>query len=296
MDSLTPGTPDIAHDEYTNRFLAVYPVHCERRKARPEQRLLHTHDGYEIYYCLRGYGSYIVGDSLYPLHPGTLTLIRPHVIHRPYAKPEQDLHRYVLSIDDSYMDTIRAACRTSAPAFDRLLSAATPGGGDHFLLSTAQQAEAERLLAGLELALQRKTIGDELQVLIHTTELLLLLLALRDPSASQALAPTEDEQIIAAVVTYLIAHYQEPLRLDDLLPLFPLSRSRLLLLFKEITGTTIKQFLTDYRMNMAKHLLLTTTQPVTEVALNCGFGDISHFHLRFKQETGRTPLHYRNKR
>jgi len=292
-DSSTDRAADIAQDDYTNRFLAAYPIHCERRTVRPEQRLLHTHDGYEIYYCLHGYGSYVVGDSLFPLHPGTLTLIRPHVIHRPYAKPEQELHRYVLSIDDSYMETIRAACRASAPEFDRLLSAASPGTGGHYLLSTLQQAEAERLLAELEQALRRKEIGDELQALISTTQLLLLLLALRDPSGSRTVARSEDEQIIAGVLAYLVAHYQQPLQIDDLLPLFPLSRSRLLFLFKEVTGTTIKQFLTEYRLNLAKRLLLTTTLAVTEVAMNCGFGDMSHFHHVFKQETGRTPLQYR---
>lgn len=73
---------------------------------------------------------------------------------------------------------------------------------------------------------------------------------------------------------------------------FSVSRSRLFNLFKETTGSTIKQFLSDYRLNKAKRLLAESDLPVTEVAAATGFGDISHF-LACSKGTALTPKQYR---
>ena len=47
-------------------------------------------------------------------------------------------------------------------------------------------------------------------------------------------------------------------------------------------------------MEEAKHLLLTTTLNVTEIADSVGFADYNNFIQRFKQMVGITPAAYRN--
>ncbi|RIE05329.1 hypothetical protein D3H35_01020 [Cohnella faecalis] len=39
------------------------------------QKTLHAHEGFELYLCVSGSGFYMVGDRLFPLHAGTLTVI-----------------------------------------------------------------------------------------------------------------------------------------------------------------------------------------------------------------------------
>ncbi|MCL6457495.1 MAG: AraC family transcriptional regulator [Gorillibacterium sp.] len=293
MEPNEPEQPaSIALDEYTNHFLAEYPVHCQLRTVPLGQRLLHSHNGYEFYLCLQGSGSYIVGDRLYPLHPGTLTVISPHVIHRPYVSPNHELHRYVVSIDESYLEPIQVACRSSELSLGKLLTDADCGSS-HFFLTVQQHSQLEVLFAELEHALHTRRVSNELTVLKNITDLFILILRLREDPDSMTAVKSENEQIIAGVLSYLIEHYQETFYIDDLLPLFPVSRSRLFQLFREITGNTIKQFLTEYRLNIAKQMLLQTDLPVTEVASTNGFGDMSHFFHVFKKETGLTPKQYR---
>ena len=63
--------------------------------------------------------------------------------------------------------------------------------------------------------------------------------------------------------------------------------------FKEETGKSFKQYLTDLRFSFAKKLLEHTDASVTEIAAQCGFGDLSHFMAEFKKRYGLTPKGYR---
>lgn len=68
------------------------------------------------------------------------------------------------------------------------------------------------------------------------------------------------------------------------------SESYLMRSFKKETGQTIKQYLTDYRMNKAKILLLELS--VTDTAFAVGFNNSNYFSTVFKKYTGFTPQQY----
>lgn len=60
-----------------------------------------------------------------------------------------------------------------------------------------------------------------------------------------------------------------------------------------ITGMSLYQYVLQRRLNRAAELLLTTQQPVSEIAMNLGFHSASHFSGFFKKVTGTTPAQYR---
>ncbi|MDF2926155.1 MAG: hypothetical protein K0R57_5069 [Paenibacillaceae bacterium] len=277
-------------DEYTNRFLTEYPVHCELRTMPLGN--LHSHKGFEIYLCLQGKGSYIVGDRLYPLHSGTLTIIHPHVSHRPVSESPRELHRYVLSVDEAYLERLSGACPDINGGITALL-AETGSQSSHLFLTVTHLAQFRSLLAELTGLLQLRPPYFELQMLKLMSELLLLIIEIRGQLPAVGLSRSENERLIDEVLAHLITHYQEDLRIEDLLRQFPVSRSRLFGLFKQTTGSTITQFLTEFRIHKAKNLLADTALPITEIAARTGFGDLSHYFNVFKRQTGMTPKQYR---
>ncbi|NOU65740.1 helix-turn-helix domain-containing protein [Paenibacillus sp. LMG 31461] len=285
---------NFAIDDYTNHFLATYPVYCEFRTIPLDQehQLLHSHNGYEIYLVLQGTGTYIVGDRLYPLHAGSLTIIHPNVIHRPFHGHSKEFHRYVFSIDESYLDQLHTICKLSDLSIPRLLAERHPDSS-HFFLSAPQLDRVQTLLTELTQALVRQEMGYELAVLRCIADFFLFSFGLQNEYTTTL--TTGDHYLARDVLSYLIAHYQEPLHIEDLVTRFPVSRSQLFTLFKETTGTTIKQFLIEYRLNKAKRLLMESDLAISEVSAAVGFGDMSHFFHVFKKETGLTPKQYRVK-
>ncbi len=64
--------------------------------------------------------------------------------------------------------------------------------------------------------------------------------------------------------------------------------------FKEETGMTPLEYLTNMRMNYAQGLLLQETYvSVVDVAEKCGYGDSFYFSRLFKKKFGVSPLKYR---
>ncbi len=73
------------------------------------------------------------------------------------------------------------------------------------------------------------------------------------------------------------------------------SSSYLSHLFKEITGSTVIEYLTKTRIRAAKKLLKETQSKVYEIAEAVGFSDYHYFGIVFKKITGLAPLEYRDK-
>lgn len=75
---------------------------------------------------------------------------------------------------------------------------------------------------------------------------------------------------------------------------FYISERKLRTIFKQETGKTINDFLTDVRIGKAKELLCDTDEPIKKVAYHVGY-DTRNFEKQFKKLTGMTPLEWRNK-
>lgn len=72
-----------------------------------------------------------------------------------------------------------------------------------------------------------------------------------------------------------------------------ISRYHFLRTFKRVTGVTPHQWLLRARLADAANRLATSREPVTGIALDAGFEDLSHFIHSFRAEFGVSPRQYR---
>ena len=102
-----------------------------------------------------------------------------------------------------------------------------------------------------------------------------------------------DWRRVRLVREYLDAHFAEDVSLEQLAHLAAVSPFHLLRIFRRDVGLTPHAYFTQVRVSQAKSLLLSGL-PITQVALDTGFSDQSHFTKRFKQIMGVTPGQYRS--
>ena len=75
-----------------------------------------------------------------------------------------------------------------------------------------------------------------------------------------------------------------------------LSTAHLGVLFKQETGTTIKQYVNDYRLELAKRLVAGEHFKMADISKMCGYASPGYFAKVFKSSTGLTPVEYRKQR
>jgi AraC-like DNA-binding protein len=64
-------------------------------------------------------------------------------------------------------------------------------------------------------------------------------------------------------------------------------------IIKKETGKSLRSYITYYRLQIAKNLLLTTNQSISEISYSTGFCSPAYFIKTFKESTGSTPTKYR---
>jgi len=101
---------------------------------------------------------------------------------------------------------------------------------------------------------------------------------------------------IARIKEYLLAHHADPdLLVETVAAGVGLSESYLCTLFKQACGLTVKDYLTQVRIERAKELLHHTSDKLQAVALGVGFRDANYFSTVFKREVGLTPREWRER-
>ena len=93
----------------------------------------------------------------------------------------------------------------------------------------------------------------------------------------------------------LDTRYMEPLTSQIIARELRVSVSSLQNHFKKVNGISVHQYLTNKRIERAKHLLLTTDEKLITIARQVGYKDVEYFTRIFEQTSGMTPNEYRKR-
>jgi AraC-like DNA-binding protein len=110
---------------------------------------------------------------------------------------------------------------------------------------------------------------------------------------SRRTSPAHHHGRMTQVLRYMAARSAAPHTLADLARMAKLSPYHFLRTFKATTGVTPHQWLLRARLREAATRLAGTKQPVTDIALDVGFEDLSNFTRSFHAEFGASPRQYR---
>lgn len=149
----------------------------------------------------------------------------------------------------------------------------------------ALRAEAWALLEEVGRGLER-----DLDAASRGAERLLLLLSNRGATASSGGLLAWQRR---RVENFVAEHLAEPLRLEDLALTAELSVSHFSRLFKQSYGCSPHVYVMRQRVDLARRLMLTTDEPLSQIALACGLSDQSHLSKLFRKVAGQSPRAWR---
>jgi AraC-like DNA-binding protein len=151
-----------------------------------------------------------------------------------------------------------------------------------------------RIFADAELArLENDPVWFEQQALDLAAEAARLA---ADGARSEAAPSYRDQQRIAATLRRIETTPDVSVSINELARDVAMSPYHFLRTFRCVVGMTPHQFILRTRLQRAAVQLRRSSQPVLDVALDAGFGDLSTFNRRFHRTIGMTPGAYRRRR
>lgn len=90
-------------------------------------------------------------------------------------------------------------------------------------------------------------------------------------------------------ISYIDHHYSEKITLDEVAAAAYMSSNYFSSYFRKVTGISFSEYVTRIRISHARELLRDTDKSVTEIAMECGFHNISNFYRLYKKQVGKPP-------
>lgn len=97
---------------------------------------------------------------------------------------------------------------------------------------------------------------------------------------------------LSAITQYVLDHYGEQISFDAISHIYGYSYSNFRKLFKQKSGKSPNEFLTDVRIEKAVELLYSRKYTVSEISFMVGYEDSAYFSRVFRQKKGCSPSSY----
>ncbi|RVT98125.1 AraC family transcriptional regulator [Mucilaginibacter limnophilus] len=251
----------------------------------------HFHEEYELTYIIKGHGKRYAGSHMENFSSGDLVLLGPNIPHcwKLDDEEEENAGAFVIQFTGNFLGA-DFFNRYELRYINKLLQKSKSGISFN---EDKRQEMAESLI-------RLKDEKNDFIKLIALLDILHQLAAderykLLDPNSNIATISVSEQQRINPVFAYLVDNFRKQISLDEAAGIANMTPNAFCKFFKKTTRKTFFETIIEYRINYATQQLVQTDKPVSEIALESGFGDVSHFYKTFKSKMKLSPLNYRKK-
>lgn len=254
----------------------------------------HWHEETEFLYITKGSLMLRTETDSLLLTEGNVYFINPGTVHGVFGHSEIS-HHYALLFPMSFLSFSQYdICQNEL--FAPLLSKKLLFPEDFFLSVKSRKQIGALIEKAAKLYFKSTSANTAFSIKIILLQILEILFQEHAFVCNANYSHKEDleNHSLKNVFSYIEKHYTEPITLESLAECIPLNKNYFCKFFKEKVGKTPFAYLNEYRINQAASQLLKTTAPITEVAFNNGYENISYFVRQFKHYKHCTPSEFRN--
>lgn len=260
------------------------------KDSRAQKLDYHYHEFDKLIFFLGGKVTYTVEGVTYFLQPWDVLLVQHNMIHKPEIDAGEPYERVVIWLGRDYLTERSTPEAPLDQCFDLVRER-----GFHLLRADGERRlQYMQMIRQLEDALRSQEFGafrmaDTLcqQLLIHVNREVLRSRTAQEERDSYRVDPKMEE-----VLKYVTSHLEEELSVDLLARRFFISRYYLMHRFKDVTGYTVHQYISQKRLLRAGELIRQGV-PVMKAAEQAGFSDYSTFLRAFQKTFHMSPKEFR---
>jgi AraC-like DNA-binding protein len=250
----------------------------------------HYNIEYELTLTLNSRGQRFIGDSMEAYDDGDLVLIGPRIPHTWCSRTDGGAgpthQALVLWFSESLVQSLIRP-HLELRSIQMLLDSSTRA----IEFSAGVRNKARTMIC----AMLTQTAEERLPALLQ-----LLSLLSRDKKAKPltstavTLSSAASEERIRRVVSYLHTNYRETTQIEALARIAALSPSSLHRQFKQQTGMTTSDYVSQLRIGNACALLINSQKPIALIADAVGYRNLANFNRKFRELKGQTPRQFRS--
>lgn len=253
----------------------------------------HHHPEFELVLIVKGNGRRLVGDSIDNFGQGDLVLLGPYLPHswicdREYSDGAAGFRGEAIVIQFLYDFLGREYMEIPENSSLRQILAGSSRG---ILFTGRARDEIETLLTG------SYDLGgaDQLFVLMSLFRIFATTGEYSYLSSAGFMEPYHKagNEPVQRVIDHILHNFHRDLRVPELLDIANMSNTTFCMAFKRITRMTFKEYLLHTRIGYACKLLANTGYTISQIAIHCGFENLSNFNEKFRRIKNMTPSSYR---
>jgi len=285
---------DNQHREIKEHGSFAFPVMVSHEILSNYQRdsfFWHWHPEIELTLILEGDISYRVNEQTFELKTGDGLFCNSNMPHSGSRLVSKDCVYMSLTFDPRIIYGFESSLlqtRYVAPlTLNRQLSAID------FHDDTPWQKEILANLAEIWRLNQNRNDLFEFRVQLLIARIWLLIYEHAAPAITVLPAVVRDRERILSILSYLHGHYEEKIKLEDIVAETHLCTAECCRLFKRHMKQSIFDYLLRFRIEKSLTLLEDTNQSITEISANTGFLNPCYFSKVFREEMKCSPREYR---
>ncbi len=249
----------------------------------------HSHECYEVYYCLSGEQHLFINGTMHTLLSGDFTVIRPEILHYTNYEPNS-LKRYLVFVFTPPTSSVSKS--KSAQAEGDFISRILKYFEKNPYYVARDKFGCDSIISKMESEIQENYPGHEQMICALYQEYLISIFRNLDP-IEQAKNTYSNMNLAIQITKYMHSNYYKHFTIQDIANVFYVSPRHINRVFEEYFGTSFKRTLNIYRVNYAKNYLIDTDYSVEKVALLVGFSSPKMLYQLLRELEGMTVAEYR---
>ena len=257
--------------------------------GRSFQIPVHWHDEFEIIYVRSGFLTVSISGESYIGKTGEAFVVSPGNLHL-MGSQSGTVDYYTFLFPLKYI-----SFRTDDMLDEKLLE---PLNSGHLMICPRVKDTAKELCEQLIEIYEAKKDESESKITTQVRTKIILLQFILEMWKKGFVIENDTSgrnTVEKEMVSYIQQNFTGKISLREFGEQFHLSEKYISRYFKEHFHITLSQYITHLRLEHAKQLLQDTDIPVTEIAMQSGYQNVSYFIRSFKKTYGVSPLKYRKK-